>query len=95
MKNKERYYSLLRITNALGYVYILRSNGVSILKDPLRPGQVFVGDLLGLDLAFQPSPHSVSANWNGFGVDTEEGTVDTGSLTNLMLSHHTHTHRYI
>ncbi|KAL5014713.1 hypothetical protein ScPMuIL_008983 [Solemya velum] len=81
MNNEERYFSLLRVTNALGYHYILRSNGVTVLKDPLRPGQIFVGHLVGFDLDFQPFSHTVSANWNGFGADSyeEQAKIITGN----------------
>ncbi|KAL5015119.1 hypothetical protein ScPMuIL_009389 [Solemya velum] len=81
MNNEERYFSLLRVTNALGYQYTLRSDGVTVLKDPLRPGQVFVGHLVGFDLDFQPFSHTVSANWNGFGADSyeEQAKVITGN----------------
>lgn len=76
MNNEERYVSLLRVTNAIGYQYTLRSNGVTILKDPLRPGQVFVGHLVGFDLDFQPFSHTVSANWNGFGAENYENQAN-------------------
>lgn len=71
MSNRELYYSLLRVTNALGYTYIIRSNGVTIEIDPLLPGEVFDGDIEGWDLQFQQSKTKVSANWRGFGLPAE------------------------
>ena len=73
MLNGELYYSLLRVTNALNYTYIMRSNGVTIKQDPLIPGKVFDGDVIGYDLNFLRSKAMVSANWDGFGlpIDTQ------------------------
>ncbi|XP_076116641.1 uncharacterized protein LOC143084119 [Mytilus galloprovincialis] len=68
MKNGELYYSLLRVTNALNYTYIIRSDGVTIEQDPLLPGKVFDGDITGYDLNFLPSKTMVTANWDGFGL---------------------------
>ncbi|VDI27589.1 Hypothetical predicted protein, partial [Mytilus galloprovincialis] len=68
MLNGELYYSLLRVTNALDYTYILRSNGVTIKQDPLMPGKVFDGDVDGYDLNFLRSKAMVTANWDGFGL---------------------------
>ncbi|XP_071123199.1 uncharacterized protein [Mytilus edulis] len=68
MESGALYYSLLKVTNALNYTYIIRSNGVTIQQDPLIPGKVFDGDITGYDLNFQPSRTKVSANWDGFGL---------------------------
>ena len=68
MKNLETYINYVRVTNAIGYQYTMRSNGVTIQETPLLPGKVFDGDIDGYDLNYQPTKSSVSANWNGFGL---------------------------
>ena len=68
MKNLETYINLVRVTNAIGYQYMMRSNGVTIQETPLLPGKVFDGDIDGYDLNYQPTKSSVSGNWNGFGL---------------------------
>ncbi|KAK3612537.1 hypothetical protein CHS0354_024514 [Potamilus streckersoni] len=68
MKNGERYYSLLRVTNALGYQYTIRSDGVTIHEHPLVPGQVYDGDVFGYDLNIMKTKSKATANWEGFGV---------------------------
>ncbi|OPL20483.1 hypothetical protein AM593_03984, partial [Mytilus galloprovincialis] len=59
---------LLRVTNALNYTYIIRSNGVTVKDDHLLPGSVFDGYIPGFDLNVQPSRRKISANWDGFGL---------------------------
>ncbi|VDI67222.1 Hypothetical predicted protein [Mytilus galloprovincialis] len=68
LKDRELYYSLLRVTNALNYTYIIRSNGVTVEEDPLLPGKVFDGYITGFDLNILPSKRKISANWEGFGL---------------------------
>ncbi|VDI46307.1 Hypothetical predicted protein [Mytilus galloprovincialis] len=68
LKDRELYYSLLRVTNALNYTYIIRSNGVTVEEDPLLPGKVFDGYITGFDLNILPSRRKISANWEGFGL---------------------------
>ncbi|ESO82597.1 hypothetical protein LOTGIDRAFT_236952 [Lottia gigantea] len=68
MKNGERYYVLLRVTTSSGYSYILRSNGVTIEQEPLIPGQVNDGDVVGFDLNKIYTQNKASANWGGFGI---------------------------
>ena len=68
MLNGELYYSLLRVTNALDYTYIIRSNGVTIKREPLIPGKLFDGEVIGYDLSFLRSIAMVTANWDGFGL---------------------------
>lgn len=68
LRSGELYYSLLRVTNALNYTYIIRSNGVTVEDDPLIPGSVYDGYITGFDLNIQPSPRKISANWDGFGL---------------------------
>ncbi|KAK3104702.1 hypothetical protein FSP39_008103 [Pinctada imbricata] len=71
MLNGETYINMVRVTNALGYQYILRSNGVTIQDTPLLPGNVYDGDIAGFDLNFIPSRTTISANWNGFGLSSD------------------------
>ncbi|KAI8510725.1 hypothetical protein Bbelb_116410, partial [Branchiostoma belcheri] len=54
-------------TNALGYSYFVRSDGITITKEPLLPGHVRDGDIFGVDLKGQPSITTISANWDQFG----------------------------
>jgi hypothetical protein len=68
MLNGELYYSLLRVTNALDYTYIIRSNGVTVKQEPLIPGKVFDGEVIGYDLSFLRSKAMVTAHWDGFGL---------------------------
>ena len=67
-----RYYSLLRVTNAIGYTYTLRSDGVTVNSFPLIPGYVYDGDVKGYDLLIIPSRSTISANWESFGEIKEE-----------------------
>ncbi|XP_052806219.1 uncharacterized protein LOC128235437 [Mya arenaria] len=81
LKEGERYYSLLRVTNAIGYSYTLRSNGVTVSSDVLIPGEVYDGLIQGYDLSVQQSRTNVSANWDAFGkVKTDlEDQLETGN----------------
>ncbi|VDI54125.1 Hypothetical predicted protein [Mytilus galloprovincialis] len=74
MLNGELYYSLLRVTNALNYTYMIRSNGVTVKQEPLIPGKVFDGDLIGYDLNFLNSKAMVTVNWDGFGLPVSTQT---------------------
>ena len=80
MLNGELYYSLLRVTNALNYTYIIRSDGVTIKQEPLIPGKVYDGDVIGYDLNFLPSKSMVTANWDGFGLPATQLDVESGWL---------------
>lgn len=42
----ETYYQLLKVTNALGYSYTLRSDGITIKQDSLIPGLVGIFDFV-------------------------------------------------
>ena len=64
------------MTNALGYKYVIRSDGVTIHNQPLSPGFVYDGDILGFDLPIIDSKTTVTCNWKGFGVITSE-TVES------------------
>ncbi|XP_076085507.1 uncharacterized protein LOC143056307 [Mytilus galloprovincialis] len=68
LENGKMYYSLVKVTNKLNYTYILRSDGVTIEKNPLLPGKVFDGDVTGYDINYLPSNKIVYANWDGFGL---------------------------
>ena len=67
LKDGESYFVVLRVTNKLGFVYTVHSNGVTVKLEPLLPGNVRDGDIVGTDLNYQPSFTSLSANWDGFG----------------------------
>ena len=91
MKNLETYINLVRVTNAIGYQYTMRSNGVTIQETPLLPGKVFDGDIDGYDLNYQPTKSSVSANWNGFGLAPDviaQIDVESGMHTLVHISIH-------
>ncbi|XP_048258679.1 uncharacterized protein LOC124137747 [Haliotis rufescens] len=78
MQNMERYYQYLRVTNAMDYTYTIRSNGITIEDDPLVPGQVNDGDVVGFDLEFFRTKSKVSANWDKFGIDGNADEESTG-----------------
>ena len=67
LKDRESYFVILRVTNKLSFVYSVHSNGVTVKLEPLLPGNVQEGDIVGTDLNYQPSVTSLSANWDGFG----------------------------
>jgi hypothetical protein len=51
----------------LGFISKIHSNGVTVQLEPILPGTVRDGNLIGIDLAFQTDTTSISANWDGFG----------------------------
>ncbi|XP_070573769.1 uncharacterized protein [Ptychodera flava] len=67
MKNGETYYSVVKATNLLGHKSVIRSDGVTIQLEPPSPKDVRDGDVYGIDLNFQDSITSLSANWDHFG----------------------------
>ncbi|VDH98959.1 Hypothetical predicted protein [Mytilus galloprovincialis] len=71
LENGKMYYSLVKVTNKLNYTYILRSDGVTIEKNPLLPGKVFDGDVTGYDINYLPFNTIVYANWDGFGLPAD------------------------
>ena len=85
----EVYYSLLRVTNHIGYQYILRSDGVTIHDQPLAPGSVYDGDILGYDLTIIDSKSSVTCNWNNFGLTISKTVEDVltgrGTVSQVFL----------
>lgn len=54
---------------------MLRSDGVTIHDQPLVPGSVYDGDILGFDLSVINSASSITCNWKGFGLPKTE-TID-------------------
>ena len=67
---------IVRATNKLGYIHTIHSNGVTVKLEPLLPGSVLDGDIAGVDLNYQLSLTSLSANWDGFG-QPKDGDTDT------------------
>ncbi|XP_022103294.1 uncharacterized protein LOC110986022 [Acanthaster planci] len=67
MTDGETYYTIVRATNALGLEITVRSDGITVKRDPLIPGQVYDGLLVGFDLTYQKETDTISANWRGFG----------------------------
>lgn len=87
MLNGELYYSLLKVTNALNFTYIIRSNGLTVKQEPLIPGKVFDGDVVGYDLNFLPSKAKVTANWDGFGLPVNaQAQLDVQSGLYVLFS---------
>ena len=89
MKDGETYYAIVRATNVIGLTLIQRSDGITVQREPLIPGRVYDGPLIGKDLNYQLSLTSLSASWNGFGGDAVAGTVieHTGLYILLLVSH--------
>ncbi|XP_077996021.1 uncharacterized protein LOC144449367 [Glandiceps talaboti] len=83
MSDGESYYLVVRATNKLGYSYSLRSDGITIQKEPLLPGHVRDGDIQGYDINYQESITSLSGNWDNFGVNRQkymdEASMEMGS----------------
>lgn len=67
LKDGESYFVILRVTNKLGFVYTVHSNGVTVKLEPLLQGNVRESDVVGTDLNYQSSVTSLSANWDRFG----------------------------
>ncbi|XP_019642103.1 PREDICTED: uncharacterized protein LOC109483513 [Branchiostoma belcheri] len=67
LRDGETYYTVVRATNQLGYSYSVRSDGVTVRLEPLVPGVVRDGAILGFDLSHQQSVTTLSANWDSFG----------------------------
>ncbi|XP_033637723.1 uncharacterized protein LOC117298529 [Asterias rubens] len=67
MMDGETYYTVVRATNALNIPITLRSDGITVKRDPLIPGQVYDGLLAGFDLTYQRETDTISASWSGFG----------------------------
>ncbi|XP_033121447.1 uncharacterized protein LOC117120538 [Anneissia japonica] len=75
MLDGETYYSIVRVTNILGYIQTIRTDGVTLRLQPIFPGRVYDGGVLGFDLNEQASITTLSANWDGFGDDNQKNDV--------------------
>ncbi|XP_022102001.1 uncharacterized protein LOC110985344 [Acanthaster planci] len=71
MIDDETYYTVVRATNALGLAVTVRSDGITVKREPLIPGQVYDGLLVGFDLTYQKETDTISASWKGFGKGTQ------------------------
>ncbi|XP_078658230.1 uncharacterized protein LOC144903713 [Branchiostoma floridae x Branchiostoma belcheri] len=78
LRDGETYYTVVRATNQLGYSYSVRSDGVTVRLEPLVPGVVRDGAILGFDLSHQQSVTTLSANWDSFG--KEYGLGDDAAI---------------
>ena len=67
MLDGETYYSVVRATNAMGVTTTIRSDGITVQREPLIPGRVLDGLLEGYDLTYQKETDTLSASWSGFG----------------------------
>ena len=87
MMDGETYYTVVRATNALNIPITLRSDGITIKRDPLIPGQVYDGLLAGFDLTYQKETDTISASWSGFGqgMPIQETIEYTGKLLVTLL----------
>jgi hypothetical protein len=72
MGSGQAFYVRVKAINAIGMEFQIRSDGITVQKDPLIPGRVNDGPVVGYDLLYLPDTTSVKANWDGFGVQTEE-----------------------
>ena len=80
LKNGETYYVVLQATNELGFTFTLRSDGVTVQQEPLLPGLVNDGHIIGFDLNYQAPVDRMSVNWDYFGVERSEMTVHTSGI---------------
>ena len=67
MVDGETYFAIVKATNLIGLTMIQMSDGVTVQQEPLVPGYVNDGDLIGRDVNYQLPIDSISANWGGFG----------------------------
>ena len=79
------YYSVVRATNLLGHVHVVRSNGITVKVEPLIPGVVRDGPIIGYSLNYQPGTTSLSANWDGFGAEYGNIRADGTFIIDLNL----------
>ena len=88
MMDGETYYTVVRATNALNIPITLRSDGITVKRDPLIPGQVYDGLVVGFDLIYQKETDTISASWSGFGQRAPERAVKhTGKYRYAGLRH--------
>ncbi|XP_066289761.1 uncharacterized protein [Branchiostoma lanceolatum] len=67
MRDGETFFVAVRATNEMDFTYTVRSDGITVMLEPMIPGEVRDGVIVGYDLNFQPSITSLSANWDRFG----------------------------
>ncbi|XP_035700080.1 uncharacterized protein LOC118432563 [Branchiostoma floridae] len=77
MKDGETFFIAVKATNMMDFTYTVRSDGITVMLEPLIPGEVRDGDIIGYDLNFQPSVTSLSANWDSFGEGSQQGEPGT------------------
>ena len=83
LRDGESYFTVVRVTNKLGYTYALRSDGIAIQLEPLLPGKVRDGPIIGRDLNYQQSTSQLHGNWDSFGQDRKHsGFIVNGELGN-------------
>ncbi|XP_035697583.1 uncharacterized protein LOC118430698 [Branchiostoma floridae] len=78
MHDGQTFFVAVRATNEMDFTYTVRSDGITVMLEPLIPGEVRDGDIVGYDLNFQPSVTSLSANWDRFGKleEDKEQTIE-------------------
>ena len=81
MTDGETYYVIVQGTNALGLTLTVRSDGITVQRDPLIPGHVFDGPFFGSDINYQQSTSMLHASWLGFGGQDDQQHFDhTGKI---------------
>ena len=79
LRDGETYYAIVRATNLLNYTVTMRSDGITVRLEPLVPGDVRDGHIIGTDINFQPSITTLSVNWDHFGRERQrEGIIQSG-----------------
>ena len=87
MTDGETYVTVVKATNLIGLTMVHKSDGITIQREPLIPGMVYDGDLVGRDLTYQSSVDTISANWDGFGGNNIVETVEhTGKFLEYKIS---------
>ncbi|XP_066275501.1 uncharacterized protein [Branchiostoma lanceolatum] len=76
MKDGETFFVAVRATNEMDFTYTVRSDGITVMLEPLIPGEVRDGGIVGYDLKFQSSITTLSANWDSFGDRRLQGQLD-------------------
>ncbi|XP_066289112.1 uncharacterized protein [Branchiostoma lanceolatum] len=76
MRDGETFFVAVRATNEMDFTYTVRSDGITVMLEPLIPGEVRDGGIVGYDLNLQPSITTLSANWDSFGDRRQQGHFD-------------------
>ncbi|KAI8486030.1 hypothetical protein Bbelb_361300, partial [Branchiostoma belcheri] len=76
MQDGETFFVAVRATNEMDFTYTVRSDGITVTLEPLIPGEVRDGGVVGYDLNLQPSITTLSANWDSFGDRRQQGQLD-------------------